>query len=183
MPVSICKLTDISVLSNQNSSTKVTEKLHKYKDLYVEITRMCGMAEIMPVVIGVDVLFKKSTEHHLEKSMAWLASMSCKKITHLGTAYTKKVPAYSLNYWKELLIPQAQELDLLLEDYKNQFKRARTYIVLNHNHNHNDSIGSQINSNSNITQHKGLVKWVSFNEDLLQINPNLQYIVSLRGRR
>ena len=38
-----CKLTDVSVPSNQNTSTKVIEKLSKYKDLETESMRMWGM--------------------------------------------------------------------------------------------------------------------------------------------
>ena len=48
-----CKLIDMAVPSNRNTSLRTTEKLSKYKDQEVETTRMWGMRiETTPVVIG-----------------------------------------------------------------------------------------------------------------------------------
>ena len=45
-----CKLI---VPSDRNTSTKVTEKLSKYKDLEIETTRMWGMrTETVPIIVG-----------------------------------------------------------------------------------------------------------------------------------
>ena len=48
-----CKLIDVSVPADRNTSTKVFEKLSKYKDLEIEIARMWGMrTETVPVIVG-----------------------------------------------------------------------------------------------------------------------------------
>ena len=48
-----CKLIDVSVPSDRNTSTKVIEKLSKYKDLEIETTRMWGLrTESVPIIVG-----------------------------------------------------------------------------------------------------------------------------------
>ena len=48
-----CKLIYMALPSDRNTSVKVIEKLLKYKDLEIEVTRMWGMStETVPVVIG-----------------------------------------------------------------------------------------------------------------------------------
>ena len=37
-----CILVDVTIPSGENTSTKVSEKISKYKDLEIEITRICG---------------------------------------------------------------------------------------------------------------------------------------------
>ena len=37
-----CTLVDVAIPSDKNSPTTVSEKLSKYKDLEIEITRACG---------------------------------------------------------------------------------------------------------------------------------------------
>ena len=39
-----CKLINMAVPSDRNSCVKVIEKLSKYKDLEIEVTRMCEMS-------------------------------------------------------------------------------------------------------------------------------------------
>ena len=47
-----CMLIDMAVPSDRNTSVKVAEKLSKYKDLEIEITKMWGLKTItVPVVI------------------------------------------------------------------------------------------------------------------------------------
>ena len=63
-----CKLTDVSVSSDQNTSTKATEKISKYKDLEIEITEIRRVkTEIMPVIVGELALISKGMEHNLGK--------------------------------------------------------------------------------------------------------------------
>ena len=48
-----CKLIDVSVPSDRNTSTKVNEKLTKYKDLEIKTTRMWRMrTETVTVIVG-----------------------------------------------------------------------------------------------------------------------------------
>ena len=48
-----CKLIEVSVPSDRNTSTKVIEKLSKYKDLEIKTTRIWGMkTETMTVIAG-----------------------------------------------------------------------------------------------------------------------------------
>ena len=55
-----CKHIDVSVPSDRNTSTKVIEKLSKYKDLEIETTRMSGMrTETVPVIVGARDLLER----------------------------------------------------------------------------------------------------------------------------
>ena len=48
-----CKLIDVSVPSDRNTSTRAIENLSKYKDLEIETTRMWGMrTETVPDIVG-----------------------------------------------------------------------------------------------------------------------------------
>ena len=50
----------MAIPSERNTSVKVTEKLSKYKDLEIEISRMWKMkTEVIPVVVGALGLMKK----------------------------------------------------------------------------------------------------------------------------
>ena len=58
-----CTLIDVAIPSDKNTSNKVSEKLSKYKDLEIEITRMWQMkTEIIPVVVGALGVIKKGSE-------------------------------------------------------------------------------------------------------------------------
>ena len=49
----ICKLIDMAVPSDRNTSVKVIEKLSEYKHLEIEVTGMWGMStETVLIVIG-----------------------------------------------------------------------------------------------------------------------------------
>ena len=64
-----CKfILDVSVPSDRNTSTKVTEKLSKYKDLEIETMRMWGMrTETVPVIVGVLGLIREAIDQNLGK--------------------------------------------------------------------------------------------------------------------
>ena len=63
-----CKLIDVSVPSDQNTSTKVTEKISKYKDLEIEITKIRRVkTEIVPVIVDELALISKGMEYNLGK--------------------------------------------------------------------------------------------------------------------
>ena len=76
-----CKLIDVSVPSDRNTSTKVNEKLSKYKDLEFETTRMWGMrTETVPVIVG-------AMDHNLEKIPGASNINELQKIILLGTEH------------------------------------------------------------------------------------------------
>ena len=55
-----CKLMEVSVPSDQNTSTKVTENISKYKDLEIEITKIRRVkTEIVPVIVSELALISK----------------------------------------------------------------------------------------------------------------------------
>lgn len=55
----ICTLIDISVYSNKNIYIKVFDKLSKYKDLEIEIQKICYLkSETVSVIVGVLVMIK-----------------------------------------------------------------------------------------------------------------------------
>ena len=61
-----CKLTDVSVPSDRNTSTKVSEKLSKYKDLEIETTRMWAMrTETAPLIVGALELIRGGMDQNL----------------------------------------------------------------------------------------------------------------------
>ena len=58
----VCYLIDFTVPSDRNIAAKEREKLCKYADLKLEITKMWNMkAVIIPVVIGGTGFVKKAT--------------------------------------------------------------------------------------------------------------------------
>ena len=61
-------LIDMAVPYDQNTSIKVAEKLSKYKDLEVEVTKMRGMkTHIVLVVIRALRIIKKCIEKQISK--------------------------------------------------------------------------------------------------------------------
>ena len=83
-----CKLIDMAVPSDRNTSLKITEKLSKYKHQEIETIRMWGMkTETIPIVIGALGLIKKGLQKHTEKIPRAININELQKITLLGTAY------------------------------------------------------------------------------------------------
>ena len=83
-----CLLIDIAIPTDKNISTKVTEKLSKYKDLEIEIERMWGMkTKTIPVVIGALGVIKKGSKKYLDDISANIRLQDLQKTTLLGTAH------------------------------------------------------------------------------------------------
>ena len=62
-----CMLIDVAIPSDRNTPVKVTEKLSKYKDLEIEITKMWGLKTVTePVVMGALGVVKKGIEKHID---------------------------------------------------------------------------------------------------------------------
>ncbi|XP_074606467.1 uncharacterized protein LOC141859523 [Acropora palmata] len=63
-----CLLIDMAIPSDRNTSVKVAEKVSKYKNLKIEITKMWGLKTItVPLVIGAVGVVKKGIEKHIDK--------------------------------------------------------------------------------------------------------------------
>ena len=60
-----CKIIDVVIPSDNNTSVKVAEKLSKYKDLEIETSWMWDMkTDTTPVVIGALIFVKKGLERN-----------------------------------------------------------------------------------------------------------------------
>ena len=83
-----CMLIDMAVPSDRNTSVKVAEKLSKYKDLEIEVTKMWGMkTTTVPVVIGALGVIKKGIEKHIEKIPGKVNITELQKIALLGSSH------------------------------------------------------------------------------------------------
>ena len=83
-----CKLIDVSVPADRNTSMKVIEKLSKYKDLEIEIARMWGMrTETVPVIVGALGLIRERMDQNLGKIPATSNINELQKIVLLGMAH------------------------------------------------------------------------------------------------
>ena len=95
------KLIDVSVPSDQNTSTKVTEKISKYKDLEIDITKIRRVkTEIVPVIVGELAFMSKGMEYNLEKIAGAININELQKIILLETysAHAKKISVHPVKY-------------------------------------------------------------------------------------
>ena len=95
------KLIDVSVPSDQNTSTKVTEKISKYKDLEIDITKIRRVkTEIVPVIVGEPAFMSKGMEYNLEKISGAININELQKIILLETysAHAKKISVHPVKY-------------------------------------------------------------------------------------
>ena len=82
-----CILVDVAIPSDKNTSSKVSEKISKYKDLEIGITRTWQMkTEIIPVVIGALGVVKKGSEKFISEITGNINLQEIQKTTLLGTA-------------------------------------------------------------------------------------------------
>ena len=80
-----------AILSDNNTSTKVSEKRSKYKDLEIEITRMWQMkTEIIPVVIGALGVIKKGSEKVVREILGNINPWEIQKTILLGKVLSIK---------------------------------------------------------------------------------------------
>ena len=95
-----CKLIDASVSSDQNNSTKVTEKISKYKGLEIEITQIRRVkTEIVPVIVDELALISKGMQYNLGKISGALTSMSCKRSgLETFSAHARKISVHPVKY-------------------------------------------------------------------------------------
>ena len=63
-----CIMIDVAIPSDQNISLKEFQKLSKYKDLAIELTKMWKLkAKIIPVVVGALGLIEKETQNFIDQ--------------------------------------------------------------------------------------------------------------------
>ena len=75
----------MAIPSDRNTSVKVAEKLSKYKDLEIEITKMWGLKTIIvPVVIRALGVVKEGFEKHIDKIPGKINIREFQKIALLG---------------------------------------------------------------------------------------------------
>ena len=80
-----------AIPSDNNTSTKVSEKRSKYKDLEIEITRMWQMkTEIIPVVIGALGVIKKGSEKVVREILGNINPWEIQKTILLGKVLSIK---------------------------------------------------------------------------------------------
>ena len=83
-----CKLIDRTVQSDRYTSVRVIAKLSEYKDLEIEVTRMCGMStETVPLVIGALGVIKRGLEEQTGKILGSINISELQKIMLLGTSH------------------------------------------------------------------------------------------------
>ena len=83
-----CQLIDMSVPSDNNVSAKEFEKLSKYKDLEIEVSKMWNVrTTTIPVIIGALGIIKKGTQKHLEKIPGNIPLCELQKIVLNSTAH------------------------------------------------------------------------------------------------
>ena len=80
-----------AIPSDNNTSTKVSEKRSQYKDLEIEITRMWQMkTEIIPVVIGALGVIKKGSEKVVREILGNINPWEIQKTILLGKVLSIK---------------------------------------------------------------------------------------------
>ena len=73
--------------SDRNIAPKKVEKKSKYKDLELEIRRMCSLKTgVIPVVVGALGTVKKWMEENIKKVSAAATVIDIQKICMLGSA-------------------------------------------------------------------------------------------------
>ncbi|XP_037772664.1 uncharacterized protein LOC119568276 [Penaeus monodon] len=83
-----CIIIDVAVPSKRNTSVKISEKLSKYKDLEIEISRTWGMkTETIPVVIGALGLMKRGIVKFTNRIPGNISIYEIQKTALLGTAH------------------------------------------------------------------------------------------------
>ena len=83
-----CLMIDMSIPSDRNTASKEFEKLSKYKDLEIEVTKMWQLkTQTVPVIVGALGTIGKGLDKHLEKIPGNPSINEIQKITLLGTVH------------------------------------------------------------------------------------------------
>ena len=83
-----CIMIDMSIPSERNVSIKEVEKLSKYQDLEIEVTRMWEMkTSTVPIVVGALGLIKRCLEKYVSQIPGHIRIEELQKIALLGSAH------------------------------------------------------------------------------------------------
>ena len=83
-----CIMIDMSIPSDRNGSIKEVEKLSKYKDLEIEVTKMWEMkTSKVPIIMGALGLVKKGCETYINQIVGHLRFEELQNIALLGSAH------------------------------------------------------------------------------------------------
>ena len=83
-----CMLIDVSIPGDGNVIKKEAEKILKYKDLTIEIQRMCNIkTRVIPVIIGVTGTISKSFRKYVSDIPGNHDVTELQKTAILGTAH------------------------------------------------------------------------------------------------
>ena len=83
-----CIMIDMSIPSDRNVSIKEVEKLSKYKDLEIEVTKMWEMkTSTVPIVMGALELVKKGYETYINQIPGHIRIEELQKIALLRSAH------------------------------------------------------------------------------------------------
>ena len=84
-----CLLIEISIPDDQNVMKKLNEKILKYKDLQIEVSRMWKVeVKTTPVIVGALGMIEENCRKELEKIPGKLSQYEVQKIALNGTAHT-----------------------------------------------------------------------------------------------
>ena len=83
-----CLLIDVAIPSDKNTSTKQFEKLSKYKDLEIEVTKLWQLKTLtVPVIIVALGVITEGVEKYLDKIPGHPNLQEVQKITLTGTSH------------------------------------------------------------------------------------------------
>ena len=83
-----CILIDMAVPSDSNVSSKVFEKLSKYKDLEIEVTKLWHLKTVtLPVVIGALGMISKNAPMYISQIPGSPSLAELQKIALMGTSH------------------------------------------------------------------------------------------------
>ena len=92
-----CLLLDVSIPTDRNTSLKTFEKLSKYKDLDIELSKSWKVkTKTVPIIIGALGVINRSTPKYVKEVPGKISISELQKITLLGTSRILR-KALSLN--------------------------------------------------------------------------------------
>ena len=124
-----CQLIDMTIPSDRNVSIKEVEKLSKYKDLEIEVSKMWKMkTTTLPLVIGALGVIKKGMRWTVAKIPGTINIEELQKIALMGTAHILR-KVLSIDLW-DPVYPKTYGLDLDLQEDNPRIKRHIAIVII-----------------------------------------------------